>query len=286
MCLFRNLPMDCGENRLRPADPPSYLSETGNVGGSSSSDSDREARELHRRIADLERALALRDQVIATLGHELRNPLAPVSLQIAHLIETLSTTAPDRRWLLARLERLSSRFDAFLASLDRLLEASRPGGALSLDLERIDLAQVVREVCTGMESQLEAASSELVFEVSGPVCGQWDRLRLQQITWNLLSNAVRYGAGSPIHVSVASAEDRASLVVRDHGIGIPDEDIARIFEAYERGSNKAAGGFGLGLWIVRRLTTAMGGTIAVESRPGEGSTFTVILPAAGEADRE
>ncbi len=280
--------MDCGENRLRPADSPSYLSETGNVGdSSSSSDSDLEARELRKRIADLERALALRDQVIATLGHELRNPLAPVTLQIAHLIETLEQSAPDRRWLLARLERLSGRFDAFVASLDRLLEASGPGGALSLDLERIDLAQVVREVCAGMESQLEAASSELVFEVSGPpVCGLWDRLRLQQITWNLLSNAVRYGAGSPIHVSVASAEDRASLVVRDHGVGISDEDQARIFEAYERGSNKAAGGFGLGLWIVRRLTTAMGGTIAVDSRPGEGSTFTVTLPAAGEAERE
>lgn len=258
----------------------------GHVGGSSSSDSDREEG-LRRRIADLERALSLRDEFIATLGHELRNPLSPVYLQLGHVIDTLAEGegAPDRAGLLGKLEGLRARFEAFLASLDRLLEASRPGGSLALEFERIDLVQVVREVCSGMQSQLDAARSELVFEVTGPVCGLWDRLRLQQIAWNLLSNAVRYGAGAPIHVAVAGGDDRASLVVRDHGIGIADEDQARIFEPYERGAGKRpAGGFGLGLWIVRRLTAAMGGTIDVESRPGEGATFTVTLPARGDTD--
>lgn len=237
-------------------------------------------------MAELERALALRDEVIATLGHELRNPLSPVYLQLCHLIDTLRQgEAPDAAWLLGRLDGMRLRFDGFLASLDRLIEASRPGGSLSLELEPIDLVQVVREVCAGMQSQLEAARSQLAFQVTGPVHGVWDRLRLQQITWNLLSNAVKYGAGAPIHVEVASGERGASLVVRDHGIGIADEDRARIFEPYERAAGgRTAGGFGLGLWIVRRLTAAMGGTIDVESRPGEGSTFTVTLPA-GEAER-
>lgn len=255
---------------------------------SSSSDPGLAEDELRRRIAELERALALREEVIATLGHELRNPLSPVYLQLGHLIDTLGEGdgAPDRAWLLGKLENMRTRFEAFLASLDRLLDASRPGGSLSLDLERIDLGQLVREVCTGMQSQLEAARSELVFEVQGPVLGVWDRLRLQQIAWNLLSNAVRYGAGAPIHVVVAGTEQHASLVVRDRGVGIAHEDQARIFEPYERGSigRRSAGGFGLGLWIVRRLTAAMGGTIAVESRPGEGATFTVILPSLGDPD--
>lgn len=243
---------------------------------------------LRRRIAELERAVAVRDEVIATLGHELRNPLSPVYLQLGHLIDTLDEgdAAPDRAWLLGRLEGLRTRFESFLATLDRLLDAARPGGALSLELERLDLAQVVREVCAGMQSQLEAARSELVVTVSGPVSGRWDRLRVEQIVWNLLSNAVRYGAGSPIHVEVAGLADRASLMVKDHGIGISDEDQARIFEPYERGAGgkKSAGGFGLGLWIVRRLTDAMGGTIAVKSRPGEGATFIVTLPALGDAE--
>ena len=256
------------------------------MGGPSQFDGS-DVESLGRRIAELERALSLRDEVIATLGHELRNPLSPVYLQLGHLIDTLAegTDAPDRDWLLGRLEGLRTRFESFLATLDRLLEASRPGGALSLELERFDLGQVVREVCAGLQSQLDAARSELVFTVAGPVSGVWDRLRVQQIAWNLLANAIRYGAGGPIHVEVAYRSDHAALVVKDHGIGIADEDQARIFEPYERGAGglKSAGGFGLGLWIVRRLTDAMGGTIAVNSRPGEGATFTVTLPAPGDA---
>jgi signal transduction histidine kinase len=261
------------------------LSGRTGVGGSSAPD----YTELLRRVAELERALALRDEVIATLGHELRNPLSPVYLQLGHLIDTLADAggaAADPAWLLGKLENIRARFELFLASLDRLLEASRPGGTLSLELKRIDLGQLVHDVLAGMQRQLEAARSELLFEVRGPVTGVWDRLRLQQIAWNLLSNAVRYGAGAPIHVVVEGADELASLVVRDHGVGIADEDQARIFEAYERGTigKRAAGGFGLGLWIVRRLTAAMGGTIAVESRPGEGATFTVTLPARGDRD--
>lgn len=264
----------------------SYLGRRAPVGSSVHSDSELEG--LRQRVAELERALAVRDEVIATLGHELRNPLSPVYLHLGHLIATLeeSGAPPDRDWLLGKLEAMRTRFDNFLATLDRLLEASRPGGALSLELEPFDLGQVVHEVCAGMRNQLEAARSELVISVSGPVAGMWDRLRIQQIVWNLLSNAVRYGAGAPIHVRVASDADRASLVVKDHGIGISDEDQARIFDPYERGTagKTSAGGFGLGLWIVRRLTDAMGGTIAVESRPGEGATFTVTLPAAGDGE--
>jgi two-component system, OmpR family, sensor kinase len=264
----------------------SYLGERAHVGGSAHSD--RELEGLRRRVAELERALAVRDEVIATLGHELRNPLSPVYLLLVHLIDTLegSGAPPDRDWLLGKLENLRTRFESFLATLDRLLEAARPGGALSLELEPFDLGQVVHDVCAGMQSQMHAARSELVMSVSGPVAGIWDRLRVQQIVWNLLSNAIRYGAGAPIHVRVASEADHASLVVKDHGIGIADEDRARIFEPYQRGAGgkTSAGGFGIGLWIVRRLTDAMGGTIAVESRPGEGSTFTVTLPAAGDGE--
>ena len=258
----------------------------GNVGGSSSNQS--QVAELRKRIAELERALAVRDQVIATLGHELRNPLSPVYLQLVHLLDLVGdpqAEPPDRDWLLAKLGGVKARFESFLATLDRLLEASSPGGALALELEPIDLVQVVREVCTGMQGQLEAARSELHLEVTGPVCGVWDRLRIQQIAWNLLSNAVRYGAGSPIHVAIESGEDRASLVVRDQGIGIAAEDLVRIFEPYQRATGvKTHGGFGLGLWIVQRLASAMGGTVAVHSSPGQGATFTVTLPVPGESD--
>ncbi len=107
-------------------------------------------------------------------------------------------------------------------------------------------------------------------------------MRLEQIVGNLLSNAVKYGAGRPVDVGVSADGATATLVVRDHGIGIPPEDLPRIFERFERAaSSRQQSGFGLGLWIVRRLVDALGGRIDVRSAPDEGSTFRVELPRRG-----
>jgi two-component system, OmpR family, sensor kinase len=102
---------------------------------------------------------------------------------------------------------------------------------------------------------------------------------VEQIADNLLSNAVKYGAGEPIEVSLVGDSSKARLTVRDYGIGISEQDQARIFGAFERAvSRREEGGFGIGLWVVRHLVDAMHGEIQVTSRPAEGSTFTVILP--------
>ncbi|MFY0525008.1 sensor histidine kinase [Archangium gephyra] len=109
--------------------------------------------------------------------------------------------------------------------------------------------------------------------------GWWDRLRLEQVVTNLVSNAIRYGAGRPIHARVEVVGENARLVVRDEGIGIPPEALERIFGKFERAvSERHSGGLGLGLYITHSIVEAMGGTIRVESRPGQGSTFTVELP--------
>jgi signal transduction histidine kinase len=111
------------------------------------------------------------------------------------------------------------------------------------------------------------------------VHGWWDRLRLEQVVTNLVSNAIRYGAGRPIHARVEVVGENARLVVRDEGIGIPPEAQERIFGKFERAvSERHSGGLGLGLYITRSIVEAMGGSIQVESRPGQGSTFTVELP--------
>src|SRR5262249_26054393 len=107
----------------------------------------------------------------------------------------------------------------------------------------------------------------------------WDRLRLEQVVANLLSNALKYGAGKPVHIEIAAAAGGARLTVSDGGIGISTDDMTRIFERFERGvSGRQFGGFGLGLYIVRQLVEAHGGSISVDSRVGSGSTFTVVLP--------
>ncbi len=118
-----------------------------------------------------------------------------------------------------------------------------------------------------------------------------DRRREQagrrQVVTNLLSNSTRFGAGRPIEVTVTQDGDTARLVVQDHGIGIPADRLPRIFERFERGvSVREYGGLGLGLYIVREIVRAMGGTIRVESIVDVGSTFTVELPRAGAGPRD
>ena len=111
------------------------------------------------------------------------------------------------------------------------------------------------------------------------VVGQWDPLALEQVAENLLSNALKFGAGKPVAVALRAAGEVAELTVRDRGIGIPEADRARIFQRFERAvARREHGGFGIGLWLANQLVRAMGGAIGIESVPGEGSTFVVRLP--------
>jgi signal transduction histidine kinase len=117
------------------------------------------------------------------------------------------------------------------------------------------------------------------------VAGWWDRLRLDQVVRNLVSNAIRFGAGQPIEVTVAADDATVSLTVSDHGVGISKDRQEIIFERFERGPDASrGGGFGVGLWVVKTVCAAMGGTIEVESAVGSGATFIVTLPR--RSDRE
>ncbi|AEI63796.1 sensor histidine kinase [Corallococcus macrosporus] len=112
-----------------------------------------------------------------------------------------------------------------------------------------------------------------------PVSGQWDRLRLEQVLVNLLSNAAKYGAGRPVTVEVGAVGPVARLSVRDEGIGVSPDEQERIFEQFERSASvQHFKGLGLGLWITKRIIEAHGGSIRLTSEPGKGSTFTVELP--------
>jgi signal transduction histidine kinase len=117
--------------------------------------------------------------------------------------------------------------------------------------------------------------------------GTWDRLAMEQIIDNLVSNAIKYGARPPIEVWAEDHGNHVSLRVRDHGPGISLEDRSRIFERFERavGLDKRRSGFGVGLWVVGQLVAAMGGTIMVADAPGGGAEFTVTLPCHVEAVR-
>lgn len=238
---------------------------------------------LERRVQELEAEVRARDEFLSVVGHELRNPVAPVLLDVHRLI-AMARKAGDggvpAEQLLGRLDAFEQRLRRFVGTLNRILDVSRiSGGKIDLVLEPVDFAEVVREVIAGVARELAAARSELRLIADEPVSGRWDRLRLEQICSNLVANAIRYGAGQPIEVSLRAEGDHAVLRVRDHGVGISEADQRRIFERFERGAEASkVGGFGVGLWIVSKLSSALGGSVQVDSAIGQGATFTVTLP--------
>lgn len=241
-----------------------------------------ELEELRRRVAELEAELSARDAFIMAAAHELRNPISPLVLHVQRLLGA-ARNAEDGRvaasWLTDQLELFGRRLTRFLGALNRILDVSQiQGGRIELVIEEVELNDVVREVVGSFEREIVASRSTLELQLDGAMSGTWDRLRVEQIVANLVSNAIRYGAGKPIVVAVGGDDTSAQLVVRDRGIGIREEDQVRIFNRYERAGTAPRSGFGVGLWVVRELCHALGGDVSVSSRPGEGSTFTVTLP--------
>jgi signal transduction histidine kinase len=165
--------------------------------------------------------------------------------------------------------------------VEELLDISRiqAGRFEIVRKDGVDLAQLVRTAAARFERELAIARCELVLDAPRPVVGRWDAARLDQVITNLLSNAFKFGPGRPIEVSVSNAPEVARLIVADHGIGIAREAHARIFDRFERGvSAEHYGGLGLGLYIVKQILEAHGGSIALASEIGAGARFTVTLP--------
>jgi PAS domain S-box-containing protein len=272
---------------LRKAD------DGGAVGGSAFAHADRgdsiEAGEsaltaIRTRLQELQRAVGARDEFIATVAHELRNPIAPLTFQVRLALnkaEQLAAagTPVSVEWIQTQLRGVEQRLHRLLETLDRLLDVSRLStGRIDLQAEPMNLAEVVREMIDGFEAELAVARCKLTMSARGMATGSWDRLRVEQVFRNLLSNAIRFGAGRPIEIAVDADHDVASVSIRDHGIGIAPDQQSKIFERFERGVEQRSGGFGIGLWIVRNICVAMGGAVSVESTLGEGACFTVMLP--------
>src|SRR5262249_49206837 len=142
-------------------------------------------------------------------------------------------------------------------------------------------AHLVQEIIERHASELARAGSEVSLEVEGRTVGEWDPSRLDQVVSNVLSNAIKYGAGKPIDVRVKGDGAVVSVSIRDRGIGIPPEHQSKIFQRFERAvSERNYGGLGLGLWIVREIVQAHGGKVGFESAPALGSTFVIELPVS------
>jgi signal transduction histidine kinase len=238
------------------------------------------------RVHASEAAVAARDQFLAVAAHELRTPLTSMLLHIEAIERSLpAETAPasplhvpptDQKRI-AAVARQARRLSGLI---DSMLDVSKlTGGHLSLELAELDVTALVREIAQRFAPDAAAAACALTLHLDRPERAVLDGNRLDQIVTNLIANALKYGAGAPVDISVDGDEQVIRVTVRDHGIGISPNDQQRIFLRFERAADERQySGAGLGLWITSELVKALGGRISLHSVPGAGAAFTVVLP--------
>jgi len=227
---------------------------------------------------ELRAAVVVRDEFLAIAGHELKTPLAALLMQIQSLQRVVrNDPSPTVRDRLAKAARSGLRMERLT---NQLLDVSRiAGGKLTLEPERLELGELLREVAARFADASAAAHSPMAIKGETEVNGYWDRMRLDEVISNLLSNAMKYGQGKPVEIDLHTENGDAVLQVTDHGIGIDEAHQRKMFQKFERAvAVREFGGFGLGLWITRKIVEESGGRIVVQSTPGQGSVFTVRLP--------
>jgi signal transduction histidine kinase len=236
--------------------------------------------DLERSQDSLRQAIVTRDEFLSVASHELSTPLTSLKLQIQNLIRNDHAPA-----IAEQLKRIDRQADRLTKLIRQLLDVSRiAGNRLRLEPEDMDLGALVEEIVSRFALDLKHSGSELRVHAGIEIRGLWDRDRIDQVITNLISNAIKFGLGNPIDVILEPIEGGVRLSVHDGGIGIDSKSWDRIFERFERAvSTRHFGGLGIGLWIVRQIVEASGGTISVHSEIGRGSTFIVELPSTPRA---
>jgi len=236
---------------------------------------------LRGEITALRAAVRARDDFISMAAHELRNPMTSLVGQISLLRKNARDAGSGVPQHITRgIERLDLIVRRYIRRMTTLLDISRlTSGKFNLNPATVNISSVISDIAADFALYAAAAGSLLSIFIEEDIVGLFDRTAVEEIAENLISNAIKYGSSKPIDVTLLRTDEYLSLQVRDRGLGISAKDQERIFERFERLiTGRPTVGFGLGLWVVGQLTVAMGGTIAVESDPGEGSTFTVRLP--------
>ncbi len=239
--------------------------------------------QLQATEGELRNALRMRDDFMSMAAHELRTPLNTLFLETqlrkiqlargqAHIFDTA--------YLETMVVKDQRQIQSMVRLIDDMLDASRVrSNRLSIRPTQVELTALLARVVNNLSHQASDAATAVTLQAHPPVTGLWDEFRIEQVVVNLLTNALRYGRGKPVDISLHLLPGSVRMDVRDQGMGIPEAAQQRIFEQFERVTgNDGTGGLGLGLYITRQLVEAHGGLISVQSVPGEGSVFQVTLP--------
>ncbi|MGH3097851.1 MAG: MtrAB system histidine kinase MtrB [Streptosporangiales bacterium] len=244
------------------------------------------AESLERQIAKLEELSRVQRRFVSDVSHELRTPLTTVRMAADMLYEN----RPDLDPASARAaELLQTQLDRFEALLTDLLEISRyDAGAASLDLHSCDMRELVRAVVETHEPLVERSGSRLILEQPHEPCpAEVERRRVERILRNLLGNAIEHGEGRDIEVRMAADEQAVAVIVRDHGIGLTEDQAARVFDRFWRADPsrvRGTGGTGLGLSIALEDAHLHGGWLEAWGAVGGGAVFRLTLPRTAGAE--
>lgn len=245
-------------------------------------------RQLQSTQQELQHSLKMREEFMSMVAHEMRTPLSTLYLDVQMRLgqlskNNLSAFTPEQlHKMLGRSER---QLKSIIRLIEDMLDVSRiKNGKLSISPEDTQLSRLIHRIAEDLAPIAKEAGSAFELEIAPDVIGYWDEFRIEQIVTNLMTNAIRYGKGKPIQVSLSMEGEDVVIRVADQGVGIPAHEQKKIFEAFERGSeNGVKAGLGLGLYISRKLAEAHGGEMAVISHEGSGSMFTLRLPLKSEA---
>jgi two-component system sensor histidine kinase SenX3 len=238
-----------------------------------------------RDMSEARRVESVRRDFVANVSHELKTPIGALGL----LAETMNAT-DDVDVIRQLADRVVRESDRLARIVDDLLDLSQIEVQEAPSREPLPVSVLVSEAVDHVQAAADAAGVEIVISPRPPrVEISCDHRQLRSALTNLIDNAIKYSnAGGAIEVGARVEGDRVAFVVRDHGIGIPTRDLERIFERFyrvDRARSRETGGTGLGLAIVRHVAQVHGGEVTVESREGEGSTFTLYLPLASGRGR-
>lgn len=237
-----------------------------------------------KRNEQAEAAVRMRDEFLAIASHELRTPLSTLVLRLG-LLERHAAKG-DIEQVQPSIQRAQDQAERIGRLVDRLLDVSQlASGKLKLDLAPCDLGEIIKDVAERLSEQASNAGSEIRMTIGSGIIAPADKFRLDEALSNVVSNAIKYGAGRPIDIQLEDRDAKAVLVVQDRGIGIPAEDLSRIFGRFERTSvSRNYGGLGLGLYIASQIVEQHKGSIKAENRTAGGTRFVIELPRIAAPD--
>ena len=239
-----------------------------------------------KRNEQAEAALKMRDEFLAIASHELRTPLSAIVLRL-DLLERQAAIG-DSAQVSKSIERAQDQAQRITRLVDRLLNVSLlANGKIELKLCTCDLGEIVKSVAERFLEQASSAGCDLRLSLAPGISVRADKLRLEEPISNVIANAIKFGAGHPIEIELTSRDETAILSVRDRGIGIPTEDLSRIFGRFERTTNSQPyGGLGLGLYIASQVVEQHAGSIRAENRSDGGASIIIVLPRLTDKGRK